>query len=1395
MNDYKGNFHQDRKAHPDSFLANDADAQKMLLPNFETSSHDFQGVRISIASPDQIRSWSFGEVTKPETINYRTFKPERDGLCCARIFGPIKDYECLCGKYKRMKYKGVVCERCGVEVTLSKVRRERMGHIELATPVAHVWYSGNITSRIGSLLNMTNKNLDRILYFDGYVVIDPGLSFLDEGQVMGQEEVDQAYQEYGAGSFRVGSGAEALKELLSRINLSDLIVKLHDEIQNSGSDLKRKKAFRRLKIAQGFLASKTRPEWMILDVIPVMPPSLRPLVPLDGGRFAASDLNDLYRRLINRNNRLKRLIDLRAPNIILNNEKRMLQEIVDAFFDNGRRGKPILGSNKRPLKSVSETLRGKQGRFRMNLLGKRVDFSARSVIVAGPKLKLHQCGLPKLVALEMFSPHVCFGLQRCGFASTLKVAKAMIDRKAPEVWDILAEVMKGRVVLLNRAPTLHRLGIQAFEPMLTEGKAILLHPLVCTAFNADFDGDQMAVHLPLSLQAQIESRTLMMSTRNILSPASGASTINPTKDIVLGLFYLTMEREGEKGEGKVFSGLKEALAAWRRNTLSLHAKIIVRCDVIRGENVQFERVHTTLGRLILWNIVPHHPMITFDLINQAVTSKNVGSLLKSVFRYCGRHATVVFSDDLMQLGFEYGTKSGISFGKDDLVVPKSKQETVSNAMEEVSDFQKQYFAGLITADERYNKIMDTWTRCADTISEDMMQELSKDIPGQRMNSLYMMVHSGARGSASQMRQLAAMRGLIARHDGSIIEHPVISNFQEGLKAFEYFNSSHGARKGLSDTALKTSYAGYFTRRLVDVAQDYVVLEKDCGTSQGMTFSAVIEGQGIVSSLADRVLGRTLAEDVVKDGEVLLSAGCLLSSDHVELLDAKGVSEVKVRSVLFCQSERGCCTLCYGRDLGRGELVKIGEVVGIVAAQSVGEPGTQLTLRTFHSGGATDRGAESSFVDASQEGVVRVQSSYILESSEGDFIVMDRSTEVVIHDEVGRGKAVYKLPYGSKLFVKNGETVQIGKRIASWDPYTIPVIAEESGQVSYQDLYRDLSFKEVLDDVTGISKHIVTDWRQTARGEGLRPAIALMDEQGKVLHLGRGGEARYEVVPGSVLFIKDNDYVKKGDVLAKLSREVFKSRDITGGLPRVADLLEARRPKEPSVISDIDGIISFGKENKTRRRVVVTPHDENGRPIEYVFSKDRHILVQNGERVQKGDCLVDGTLSLDDILSVLGVEALAHHMVKEIQSIYRLHGVTINDKHIEVILHQMLRKVKVTDPGGSSLIAGDEISLEELRKENNRLRRAEKSLVQFVPILQGITKSSLRTDSFIAGASFQETTRVLIDAAIQGKVDPLVGVKENVIIGRPIPAGAGLILRQAKEEARRLDDQMSETINT
>jgi len=1360
---------------------------RLLLPSPDSVVQSFDSVRISVASPDQIRAWSFGEVKKPETINYRTFKPERDGLFCSRIFGPVKDYECLCGKYKRMKYRGVVCERCGVEVTLAKVRRERMGHIELASPVAHIWFSRSLPSRIGNLLDISNKTLDRILYFDGYVVVDPGMSPLMQCQVLSEEEYARARQDYGRDTFRVSSGAEALKELLSQLNLDELRQQLRADLSENPSELRRKKVIKRLKLVESFLASQTRPEWMILDVVPVMPPDLRPLVPLDGGRFATSDLNDLYRRLINRNNRLRRLIELQAPEMIVRNEKRMLQEIVDAFFDNGRRGRPITGSNKRPLKSLSDMLKGKQGRFRLNLLGKRVDYSGRSVIVVGPKLKLNQCGLPKKMALELFKPFVYSRLERYGFASTVKAAKRMVERERPEVWDILEDVIRERTVLLNRAPTLHRLSIQAFEPMLVEGKAIQLHPLVCAAYNADFDGDQMAVHVPLSLEAQIESRVLMMATNNILNPSNGEPVIVPSKDIVLGLYYLTLARAGEVGEGRIFSDLNEILFALQEKTITLHAKIITRyTDVCAEGNTRLVRCETSAGRMILWDSVPRHPEISFDSINKTFTSKDVTQLVSAVHRYCGSTKTVEFADKLVQIGFHHATKSGISFGKDDLIVPKTKPQFVKETLEAVNEYQQQYLDGLITPGERYNKVTDAWTKCTERVAEDMMVAISKDIPGKPLNSVYMMAHSGARGSAAQMRQLAAMRGLIARHDGTIIEHPIISNFKEGLKAFEYFNSTHGSRKGLSDTALKTANAGYLTRRLVDVAQDCVIYSDDCGTTDGIVMQAIIEGGGVIASLGDRILGRVLSEDVLKGTEVLVKGGTLVQESDSEYIQNEGIVKVRVRSVLTCQALEGACAKCYGRDLGRGKMVSVGEAVGVIAAQSIGEPGTQLTLRTFHSGGASQRGAEISFLESMSDGHLHFRNGYTILNGAGQQLVMGRNMELVLLDILKQELAVYKVPYGAVLLISDGDAVISGQKLAEWDPYTVPIIAESDGTVHYLDLVDGVSLREVVDELTGITKQIVIDWRQGTRGEDLKPSITLRDHHGQAIKLESGGDAWYDLMVDTVVLVPDGKAVKKGDIVARLAKEVFKSRDITGGLPRIAELFEARRPKDPAMISECDGVVEFGKDYKTRRRMVILPKDAGQKPVEYLVSKGRHILVQDGEHVSKGSVLVDGSPVPHDILNVLGVEAMAHYLIKEIQGVYRLQGVRINDKHIEIILRQMLRKVEVVDPGETLFLEGDQISVEELHAANMEIEREGKIPARAVRVLQGITKASLKTESFISAASFQETTRVLIEAAIQGKVDHLIGLKENVIAGRLIPAGTGVILGQLKKQARERD---------
>jgi DNA-directed RNA polymerase subunit beta' len=1363
----------------------------LALASPDMTPQNFDSVRISVASPEQILSWSYGEVKRPETINYRTFKPERDGLFCARIFGPIKDYECLCGKYKRMKYRGTICERCGVEVTLMKVRRERMGHIQLAAPVAHVWFARSLPSRIGTLLDMTTRNLDRVLYFEGHVVLDPGMTSLFLHQVLSEEEYHRAIQEYGRENFRVGSGAEALKEMLIGLNLAEIKIELREELTQSLSEMRRKKVIKRLKLVEAFLSSKTRPEWMILDVLPVMPPELRPLVPLEGGRFATSDLNDLYRRLLNRNNRLRRLMELQAPEMIIRNEKRMLQEMVDAFFDNSRRGRPITGSNKRPLKSLSDMLKGKQGRFRLNLLGKRVDYSGRSVIVVGPHLKLHQCGLPKKMAIELFKPFIYERLERYGFALTIKAAKKMVERERPEVGDVLEEVIKNKTVLLNRAPTLHRLGIQAFEPVLIEGKAIQLHPLVCAAYNADFDGDQMAVHVPLSLEAQIEARVLMLSTNNILSPASGDPVIVPSKDIILGLYYLTLMRDGEKGQGGVYSGLNEAQMAYDQGVLSLHATIHTFCEEVEeneaGERTFVtKRVQTTLGRLMFWNILPRHPKISFDEANRLMTSKDLTRLMTLICNVCGNVETTVFADKMVQLGFSQVTRSGISFGKDDLVVPEKKVQIVAETNRQVSEYHQQHLDGLITQGERYNKVTDAWTKCTEQVAAEMMVEISKDVPGLPMNSVYMMASSGARGSAAQMRQLAGMRGLIARHDGSIIEHPITSNFKEGLLTLEYFNSTHGARKGLSDTALKTANAGYLTRRLVDVAQDCVIYEDDCGTEKSVAVKDVIENSTVVSSLKERVFGRVLAQDIVnpQTQEMVLPRNTLV--DEKVLSKLEGILEVRVRSPLVCEAKDGICAMCYGRDLGRGRLVIKGEAVGVIAAQSIGEPGTQLTLRTFHSGGAAQRAAEASFIEALGEGLVEFRAAQLIHANSGRTLVMSRSMEIVLSDALGKQLSAYRVPYGATLFVTEGEKVEQGQKLAEWDPYTIPVIAEKEGVAYYADLIEGVSLQEVVDDITGITKRMVIDWRQaSSRKEDLRPLILLKDEEGKSVRLDRGSEASYALGVDTLILVANGARVHKGDVIARIARESFKSRDITGGLPRIAELFEARRPKDPAILSECDGTIEYGKDYKGRRRLILHP-DDHSKPLEYVVSKNRQILVQEGDRVSRGDLLVDGSPVPHDILAVLGVEALASYLIKEIQDVYRLQGVRINDKHIEVIVRQMLRKVEVVDPGDTTFLLGDQIGQEELDIANAEALDQGHRRARAIPVLQGITRAALHTDSFISAASFQETTRVLIEAAVQGKEDKLIGLKENVIAGRAIPAGTGFVAMHLRKEARIRD---------
>jgi DNA-directed RNA polymerase subunit beta' len=1358
-----------------------------------TGTQSFDQIRISIASPERIRSWSYGEIKKPETINYRTFKPERDGLFCARIFGPIKDYECLCGKYKRMKYRGIICEKCGVEVTLSKVRRDRMGHIELASPVAHIWFLKSLPSRIGLLLDMTLKDLERVLYFENYVVIEPGLTPLKQHQLLSEEEYLQAQDDYGEDQFTAAIGAEALRTMLVAIDPSQERDELRTELRETSSEARRKKLVKRLKLVESFIESKSRPEWMILEVVPVIPPELRPLVPLDGGRFATSDLNDLYRRVINRNNRLKRLIELRAPDIIVRNEKRMLQEAVDALFDNGRRGRIITGANKRPLKSLSDMLKGKQGRFRQNLLGKRVDYSGRSVIVVGPELKLYQCGLPKKMALELFKPFIYSKLELYGLASTIKAAKRMVEKERPEVWDILEEVIREHPVLLNRAPTLHRLGIQAFEPVLIEGKAIQLHPLVCTAFNADFDGDQMAVHVPLSLEAQLEARVLMMSTNNILSPANGKPIIVPSQDIVLGLYHITMERPGEKGEGMVFTSIGEIEHALEAKAVSLHARIQTRYRSVDAEGrSDVQRVTTTPGRMLLSEILPRHPAISFDLINTLLTKKEISNVIDQVYRHCGQKETTIFCDRLMTLGFTQACKAGISFGKDDLIIPEAKRHLVSEAQDQVKQYEQQYQDGLITQGEKYNKVVDVWSRCTDKVAEEMLKMIRSAPPGEPINPVWMMSDSGARGSAAQIKQLAGMRGLMAKPSGEIIETPIISNFKEGLTVLEYFNSTHGARKGLADTALKTANSGYLTRRLVDVAQDAIITEEDCGSTRGLMTHAVVDGGDIIAPLADRILGRTASIDVLDplSGEQILAAGELIDEDAVDRIERAGIDGVQIRSVLTCESRVGVCAKCYGRDLARGTMVNIGEAVGVIAAQSIGEPGTQLTMRTFHIGGAAQRGAEQSSIDAAFDATVAVKNRNVVMNSSGVPVVMGRNLELVLLDESGREKARHRLPYGARLLADEGARVQRGGRLAEWDPYTIPIITEKDGVAHYVDLIEGLSMREVVDEATGISSKVVIDWKQQPRGSELRPRITLRDEQGEVLLLGNGLEARYFMSVDAILSVENGAHVKAGDVLARIPRESSKTRDITGGLPRVAELFEARKPKDFAIISESEGRVEFGKDYKTKRRIIVVPAEEGGEPVEYLIPKGKHISVQEGDYVQKGDLLMDGSRVPHDILRILGVEALASYLVNEIQEVYRLQGVRINDKHIEVIVRQMLQKVEIDDPGETTLLTGEQVDRIEFEYENAKVEREGLSPAAARPVLQGITKASLQTNSFISAASFQETTRVLTEAAVSGRVDQLTGLKENVIVGRLIPAGTGSVIARLREIAAERDRELA-----
>ena len=1370
------------------------------LYKMQGQTEEFDAIRIKLASPETIRSWSYGEVKKPETINYRTFKPERDGLFCSKIFGPVKDYECLCGKYKRLKHRGVVCEKCGVEVTQTKVRRERMGHIDLASPVAHIWFLKSLPSRIGLLLDMTLREIERVLYFEAYVVIDPGMTTLETGQLLSDEQYLEAVEEHGD-EFDARMGAEAVHDLLKAIDMEEDAQNLREEIDATKSETKLKRLTKRLKLVESFIASGNRPEWMVMTILPVLPPDLRPLVPLDGGRFATSDLNDLYRRVINRNNRLRRLLELNAPDIIVRNEKRMLQESVDALLDNGRRGRAITGSNKRPLKSLADMIKGKQGRFRQNLLGKRVDYSGRSVIVVGPALKLHQCGLPKKMALELFKPFIFSKLQMRGMSTTIKAAKKMVEREGAEVWDILEEVIREHPVMLNRAPTLHRLGIQAFEPVLIEGKAIQLHPLVCAAFNADFDGDQMAVHVPLSIEAQLEARALMMSTNNVLSPANGEPIIVPSQDIVLGLYYMTRERVNAKGEGMSFRDVAECHRAHESGVADLHARITVRImDSVENEAGRWirqeKRVQTTIGRAIVSDILPDG--MEFSNVDCNLTKKNISKLINLCYRRLGLKESVIFADQLMYLGFRYATLAGVSIGIEDMVVPDSKGDIIGSAEAEVREIQDQYANGLVTHGERYNKVVDIWSAANDQVAKSMMSGLGTEkvvdregetVEQMSFNSIFMMADSGARGSAAQIRQLAGMRGLMAKPDGSIIETPIIANFREGLNVNQYFISTHGARKGLADTALKTANSGYLTRRLVDVAQDMVVVDPDCGTTNGLTMKPVIEGGDVVEALRDRVLGRINATDIAKpgseDGTVLVPAGTLLDEALVEELEAAGVDEIIVRSAITCEADYGVCAACYGRDLARGHIINLGEAVGVMAAQSIGEPGTQLTMRTFHIGGAASRSAAASSVEAKSKGSARLYNMKEITNKEGQLMAVSRSAELSVVDEAGRERERYKIPYGAVIAARDGEPVEAGNVLATWDPHTHPVITEVAGVAKFSDFVEGVTVKAEVDDVTGLTDIVITDHK--ARGgtnKDLRPMVKLVDKDGKDLnYAGTEIPAHYFLPPGAIVGLQDGDEVVVGDVVARIPQASSKTRDITGGLPRVADLFEARKPKEPAILAEVSGTVSFGKETKGKQRLVITgPNQEH---YEELIPKWRQINVFEGETVEKGETIADGEPNPQDILRLRGVETLAAYLVQEIQDVYRLQGVKINDKHIEVIIRQMLRKVEISAAGDTRLLRGEQVDYSRV-KEINEAMLAEKpdaTPATFDNLLLGITKASLVTESFISAASFQETTRVLTDAAVRGARDDLRGLKENVIVGRLVPAGTGLAFHNERRKRR------------
>lgn len=1391
---------------------------KALLDLFKQTSGEeqFDAIKIGLASPEKIRSWSFGEVRKPETINYRTFKPERDGLFCAKIFGPIKDYECLCGKYKRLKFRGVICEKCGVEVTLAKVRRERMGHIELAAPVAHIWFLKSLPSRLGMVLDMTLRDIERVLYFEAYVVVDPGLTpegAMKRGQIMSEDEYNAKVEEFGEGAFTAIMGAEGIRELLRTINIDREVELIRSELKATGSDAKIKKYAKRLKVLEAFQSSGIKPDWMIMEVLPVLPPELRPLVPLDGGRFATSDLNDLYRRVINRNNRLRRLLELRAPEIIVRNEKRMLQEAVDSLLDNGRRGKAMTGANKRPLKSLAEMIKGKSGRFRQNLLGKRVDYSGRSVIVVGPTLKLHQCGLPKLMALELFKPFIFNKLETLGIATTIKAAKKEVESQTPIVWDILEEVIREHPILLNRAPTLHRLGIQAFEPMLIEGKAIQLHPLVCAAFNADFDGDQMAVHVPLSLEAQMEARTLMLASNNVLFPANGEPSIVPSQDVVLGLYYATRDKINGKGEGMVFADIPEVIRAYEAGNVELASRIAVRVteyEVVNKNAEGDERFvvktsvqHTSVGRAILSEILPKG--MAFAEINKPLKKKEISRLINTSFRKCGLRETVIFADRLLQAGFRLATKAGISIAIDDMLIPSSKDGIINDAAGKVKEYDKQFMSGLVTNQERYNNVVDIWGAAGDQVGKAMMDELShvdvtdrngKSVRQESFNSIYMMADSGARGSAAQIRQLAGMRGLMAKPDGSIIETPITANFREGLNVLQYFISTHGARKGLADTALKTANSGYLTRRLCDVTQDLVVVEEDCGASNGVTMRALVEGGEIIEALRDRILGRVCIGNILHPDtqEVIVPHDTLLEEDHVDQIVDLGIDEVKVRTVLTCETRYGLCAKCYGRDLGRGGLVNVGEAVGVIAAQSIGEPGTQLTMRTFHIGGAASRALVASNVEVKSNGSLKFSSTMrFVTNAKGEQVVISRSGEALVLDDNGRERERHKIPYGATLLVKEGASVKAGTSIATWDPLTRPIISEYEGIARFENVEEGVTVAKQVDEVTGLSTLVVIDGkRRSAASKGLRPVIQLLDEKGNRTKIASTDHpVTIGLQVGALITVKDGQKIEVGEVLARIPIESQKTRDITGGLPRVAELFEARSPKDAAILAKVTGTVSFGKETKGKQRLVIT--DMDGESSEFLIPKEKQVLVHDGQVVNKGEMIVEGPADPHDILHLKGIEELAIYIVDEVQDVYRLQGVKINDKHIEVIVRQMLRRVQITNAGDTNFITGEQVERSKLYDENDRVIAEGKQPAQFENILLGITKASLSTDSFISAASFQETTRVLTEAAIMGKVDTLRGLKENVIIGRLIPAGTGLAYRRARKVREQFERDRAQMI--